>query len=66
MFHANIIDGSAVMTIFFYKELTKSPKIGNTHVCLLSSIWRLKNVRDTKFGTNVPNKMLLNDAKCQG
>ena len=27
---------------------------------------RLGRVRDTKFGTNISNKMLLNAAKCQG
>ena len=29
-------------------------------------MWRLGQVEDTKFGTNVSNKMLLNAAKCQG
>ena len=29
-------------------------------------IWRLEQVRDTTFGTNVSNKMLLNAAKYQG
>ena len=32
----------------------------------MSNIWRLGQVRDNKFGTNVSNKMLLNAAKCQG
>ena len=31
-FHANIITGSGIMTIFFYKGLTRNPEIGNTHV----------------------------------
>ena len=65
-FHVNIIAGSAVMTIFFYKGLTKYPEIGNTPVGILPNIWRLGQVRDTKFDTNVSNKMLLNAAKCQG
>ena len=30
-----------------------------------SDIWKLGWVRDTKFGANVSNKMLLNAAKCQ-
>ena len=31
-FHANIITGSGVMTVSFYKGLTRSPEIGNTPV----------------------------------
>ena len=65
-FHVNIITGSGVMTIFFYKGLTRNPEIGNTPVWVLPNIWRLGRVRNTKFGTNVSNKMLLNAAKCQG
>ena len=29
-FHINIITGSGVTTIFFYKGLTRNPEIGNT------------------------------------
>ena len=65
-FHVNIITGSRVMTIFFYKGMTRNPEIGNTPVWAFLNIWRLGQVRDTKFGTNVSNKMLLNAAKCQG
>ena len=54
------------MTIFFHKRLTRNPEIRNTPVSVLPNIWRLGQVRDTKFGTNVSNKILLNDAKCQG
>ena len=52
--------GSGVMTIFFYKALTTNPEIGNTLVQVLPNIWRLRRVRDTKFGTNVFNKILAN------
>ena len=31
-FHLNIITGSGVMTIYFYKGLTRNPEIGNTPV----------------------------------
>ena len=65
-FHVNIITGSGVITIFFYKGLTRNPEIGNSPVWVLPSIWRLGQVRDTKFGKNVSNKMLLNAAKQQG
>ena len=65
-FHVNIITGSGVMTIFFYKGFTRNPEIGNTLVWVLPNIWRQGQVRDTKFRTNVSNKMLLNAAKCQG
>ena len=64
-FHVNIITGSGVMTIFFYKGLTRNPEIGSTPVWVLLNIWRLGKVRDTKFGTIVSNKMLLYATKCQ-
>ena len=56
-FHVNIITGSRVMTIFFYKGLTT-----NTPVWVLHTIWRLRQLNATKFGTNVSNEMLLNSA----
>ena len=65
-FHVNIITGSGIMTIFFYKRLTRNPEIGNTPVWVLPNIWRLGRVMDTKFGMNVSNRMLLNAAKFQG
>ena len=65
-FHVNIITGSEIMTIFFYKGLNRNPEIGNTPVWVLANIWRLGRVIDTKFGTNVSNRMLLNPAKFQG
>ena len=62
-FHVNIITGSEVMTNFFLRDW---PEIGNTPVWVLPNIWILGRVRDTKFGMNASNKMLLNAAKCQG
>ena len=64
-FHVNIITGPGIMTIFFYKGLTRNPEIRNTPVWVLPNIWRLGWVIDTKFGTNVSNRMLLNAAKSQ-
>ena len=64
-FHVNIITGSRVMIIFFYKRLTRNLEIGNTPVWVLPNIWRLGQVRDTKFDTDVSNEMLLNTAECQ-
>ena len=55
-FHVNIITGSGIMTIFFYKGLTRNSEIGNTNVWVLPNIWRLGRVIDTKFGTNVSNR----------
>ena len=52
--------------IFFYKRLTRILEIGNTTVWVLPNIRRLGWVRDTKFGRNVSNEMLLNAAECQG
>ena len=57
------------MTIYFYKELTRNPEIGNTPVWVLPNIWRLERVRNTKFGmdvTNETNEILLNATKCHG
>ena len=65
-FHVNIITSSGIMTIFFYKGLTRNPEIGNTPVWVLPNIWRLGRVMVTKFGTNVSDKILLNAAKSQG
>ena len=65
-FYVNIMTGSGVMTIFFYKGLTRNPEIENTPVCILPNILRLGQVRDTKLGANVSNKSLLNVPKCQG
>ena len=50
----------------FYKQVTRNLEIGNTLVWVFPNIWRLGWVRDTKFNTNVSNKMLLHVAKCQG
>ena len=65
-FHVNIITGSGIMTISFCKGLTKNPEIGNTPVWVFPNIWTLGQIMDTKFGTDVSNRMLLNVAKCQG
>ena len=65
-FHVNIITGSAIMTISFYKGLTRNPEIRNTPIWALPNIWRLGWVMDAKFGTNVSNRILLKAAKFQG
>ena len=59
-FHVDFMTGSGVMTIFVYKGLTRNPDMGNT----ISGDW-VELLRDTKFGTNVPNKILLNAANGQ-
>ena len=64
--HVNITIASVVMTIFFYKGLARNSEIRNTPVWVLPDIWRLVRVKDTKFGTNIFNKILLNPEKCQG
>ena len=43
------------MTIFFYKELTRNPKIRNTPVWVFPNIWRLGQARDATFGANLFN-----------
>ena len=52
-FHVNIITGSRIMTIFFYKGLTRNPEIRNI------AVWVMKSLP-------VRNILLLNAAKCQG
>ena len=64
-FHVSIITGSGVMTIYFYKGLTRNPENGNTPAWVFPNIWRLGQVMDTKFGTDVTNQMLENAAKYQ-
>ena len=63
-FHVNIMNGSGVTTISHYKGLTRNPKIGNTTSWILPNTCGLGKVRDTKFGTDISNKKLLNTAKC--
>ena len=65
-FHVNIITSSWIMTIFFHKGMTRNPEIGNTSVWGFPNIWRLGRVMDTKFGTSVFDRILLNAAKLQG
>ena len=65
-FHVIIFTGSGVTAISFYKGLTRNPEIRNTPVWVLPNIWRLGQVRNTKFGMNISNKILPNAAKCQG
>ena len=62
MFHVNTIVGSRV---FFYKGLARNPEIRNMTVWVFPNIWRLGQVRDTKFDRNVSKKMLLYAAKSQ-
>ena len=62
-FHINIITCSRVVAIFLYKGLTRNFEIGNTPIRILSNIWRLGQLRNPKFVTNVSHEMLLNAAK---
>ena len=48
------------MTTFFCKGLTRNLEIRNTPDWDLPNIGRLGRVMDTKFGTNVSNRILLN------
>ena len=62
-FHTNTMNG--VAKIFVHERLTRNLEIVNTPLWVLPSILRLRQVRDTEFGPNVSNKMLLNAPKCQ-
>ena len=63
-----MITGFGVMTIFSFSDkwLTINPEISKTLDWVLTIIWIFGQVMDTKIGTNVSNKMLVNAAKCQG
>ena len=54
------------MTIYINKGLTRNLETRDSPIWVLPNIFRLRWVRDTKFGTDVPNEMLLHAAKCQG
>ena len=65
-FYVNIVTGSGIMIILFYKGFTRNPQIGNTRVWVFPNICRLERVIDTRFGMKVSNRILQNAAKCQG
>ena len=65
-FPVNNITGSGVTTIYFYKRLTRNPEIINTSVWVFPMIWRVGQVRDTKFGADNSSEMLLYAAKYHG
>ena len=50
----------------FMKDCQQIFKSEVPPVWLMSIIWILGRVKDTKFGKNISNKMLPNAAKCQG
>ena len=56
--HANTITVSGVMTIYFYKGLTRNPENENTPAWVLPKISRLGWFSDTKFG-RIPGLQLL-------
>ena len=53
------------MKIFIYKGWFRNPEIGNTYVWVSPNIWRLRQVRESKFVKNVSNEKLRIAAKCQ-
>ena len=62
---SSLVTGPSFMSIsslvlelwIFYKGLTRNPEIRNTPVWVLRNIWILGRVMNTKFGTNVSNRM---------
>ena len=52
--------------IFICKGLIRNPKILNTLIRVLTSIWRERQIRNTKIGINFSNIKLLNTAKYLG
>ena len=59
---------SLVLELRQFSFIRVDKKSGNRKYSLwvLPNIWRLGQVKDTKFGKSVSNKMLLNTAECQG
>ena len=51
--HVNNMTSSGVMTIFAYKGLTRNPEIRNTPVWVLTNIWGLGQVKESKFVKNI-------------
>ena len=54
---------SLVLELWKFSFIRDWPEIRNNPVWVLLNIWRLGRVMDTKFGTNISNRMLLNAAK---
>ena len=48
----------------FLKDWLEIGKL-ETPVWVLPNYWRLRQIRDTKFGVNISSKTLLNATKCQ-
>ena len=63
-----ILISSLVLELWQFTFIRVWPEIPKSGipVWILPNIWRLGQVRDTKFGTVISNIMLLNAAKCQG
>ena len=66
---SSLVTGPSFMSISslvsFCQELIGNPEIGNTPVLVLPNIWKQGRVKNTKFGSKVSNKILLNAALCQ-
>ena len=60
MFHF-VSPGSGVSIVLFYKGLKMKMPV----VWVLPNIWRLGQIRNTKFGTDVSKEMFLHATKCQ-
>ena len=56
---------SLVLSYDNFPSLGMDQKSRNILVWVLPNLWRLVQVRDIRFGTNVSHEMLLNAAKCQ-
>ena len=58
-----MITGSELWKFYFISHWPGIRKLKKPRLSL-PKIWRLRQARDTKFGTNVSNEILLNAAKC--
>ena len=65
-FHINtIISVWLTIALFVCKGLTRNAGIRSTPIWVLPNILRLAQIKDTKFGTNISNKKLLNVGECK-
>ena len=54
------------MPIFLYAGSIRNQEIESTLVWVFPNIWIKGQVRNTTFGSNVSNEILLNAIKCKG
>ena len=65
-FHVDIATDSGVMINLLLQEIDQKYRNRKYPIWVLPNIWKLEQVRNTKFGMQVSNRLWLNAAKSQG